>query len=70
VWEPARSTTTLLGYEDVDGIRWNDGNKWIVQEKPLSTKVGEVITFSYIGFSVLAGGSELLKRALAKQDDS
>jgi hypothetical protein len=70
VWEPARSASTMLGYEDVDGIRWNDGNKWIVQEKPLSTKVGELITFSYIGFSLLAGGSELLKRALAKQDDS
>jgi hypothetical protein len=30
VWEPAGTATTTLGYEDVDGIRWNDGNKWFV----------------------------------------
>lgn len=70
VWEPAGSVSASLEYEDVDGIRWNDGNKWIVQKKPLSTKVGEVITFSYIGFSILAGGSELLKRALVKQEEA
>lgn len=29
-WEPANTATTKLGYEDVDGIRWNDGNKWFV----------------------------------------
>jgi hypothetical protein len=54
-WEPAGSASTNLGYEDVDGIRWNDGNKWVVQRKSLATKVGEFITFSYIGFSLLAG---------------
>jgi hypothetical protein len=34
VWEPAGSVkTNNLGYEDVDGIRWNDGNKWVVLKK-------------------------------------
>jgi hypothetical protein len=34
VWEPAGSVkTSNLGYEDVDGIRWNDGNKWVVLKK-------------------------------------
>lgn len=33
-WEPAGSLKTrTLGYEDVDGIRWNDGNKWVVIKK-------------------------------------
>jgi hypothetical protein len=51
------TTTTNLGlaYEDVDGIRWNDGNKWIVQDKPQSAVVGERIFYAYIGFSTLAG---------------
>lgn len=32
VWEPAGTATTKLGYETVNGIRWNDGNKWFVLE--------------------------------------
>lgn len=32
-WEPAGSATASLGLEDVDGIRWNDGNKWDVKTK-------------------------------------
>jgi hypothetical protein len=60
VWEPASSATTNLGYEDVDGIRWNDGNKWIVKETKRTPKlVGEVIFYSYIGFSGLAGAKGL-----------
>lgn len=55
VWEPSGTATTNLGYEDVDGIRWKDGNKWIVKEKSTATQVGEIITFAYIGFSLLAG---------------
>jgi hypothetical protein len=45
VWEPANSASTSLGYEDIDGIRWNDGNKWIVlpKEKNLGSKIGEGI---------------------------
>ncbi|KAI2509369.1 hypothetical protein MHU86_5002 [Fragilaria crotonensis] len=55
VWEPANSAVTSLGYEDVDGIRWNDGNKWTVKSKSPVTKVGEVIFYTYIGVSTLAG---------------
>jgi hypothetical protein len=55
VWEPAKTATTNIGYEDVDGVRWNDGNKWIVKEKPVATAVGEWIFYAYIGFSTLAG---------------
>jgi hypothetical protein len=70
VWEPANSASTTLGYEDVDGIRWNDGNKWIVKSQSIAkvkgdkyvvesksgaTRVGEAIFLAYIGFSTLAG---------------
>ena len=57
VWEPAGSVVgdVTIKYTNVDGIRWNDGNKWIVKQKPLATKVGEFIFLSYIGFSLLAG---------------
>lgn len=55
VWEPAGSATTNLGYEDVDGIRWNDGNKWIVQPKTMVVQAGEIFFAAYIGFSLLAG---------------
>lgn len=55
IWEPAGTATTNIGYEDVDGIRWKDGNKWVVLQKSVATQVGEFITFSYIGFSLLAG---------------
>ena len=55
VWEPANSVTTHLGFEDVDGIRWNDGNKWIVKPKSTAKAVGEVIFWSYLGLSTLAG---------------
>jgi hypothetical protein len=59
VWEPANSANTHLGYEDVDGIRWNDGNKWIVKQKTNVQKGGELIFYSYIGFSTLAGAKGL-----------
>jgi hypothetical protein len=71
VWEPTNSAAATLAYADVDGIRWNDGNKWIVRtqsavkqnsegkyyvtKKPISTVVGEGIFYAYIGFSTLAG---------------
>ncbi len=58
-WEPANSVTTPgLQFKAVDGIRWNDGNKWIVKEetpKPLTIIIGEWIFLAYIGFSTLAG---------------
>jgi hypothetical protein len=61
VWEPANSVMVddpHLQFKEVDGIRWNDGTKWIVKNdvpKPLSTVVGEWIFLTYIGFSTLAG---------------
>lgn len=55
IWEPANSATTTLGYEDVDGIRWNDGNKWTVKSKSAGTQAGEFIFLAYVGFSLLAG---------------
>ena len=71
LWEPKNTATTTLGFEDVDGIRWNNGNKWIVKsqsyvsqdengknvvvKKPMTVVVGEWIFLSYIGFSTLAG---------------
>lgn len=54
-WEPAGSATTDLGYEDVDGIRWNDGNQWLVIKKAMPNKFGEALVYSYIGLSGLAG---------------
>ena len=60
VWEPANSVMDdpHLQFKEVDGIRWNDGTKWIVKNdvpKPLSTVVGEWIFLAYVGFSTLAG---------------
>jgi len=70
VWEPKNTAKTNLGYENVDGIRWNDGNKWVVksqsqailvngkwtvQSKSAATAAGEFIFLAYIGFSALAG---------------
>ena len=66
VWESAGSTSTNLGYEDKDGIRWNDGNKWVVLEDsvPSGWEQGfKNFTLLYIAVSLLAGAKELLKRA-------
>jgi hypothetical protein len=62
VWEPAGSAITKLGYEDEDGVRWDDGNKWIVQKKSLATQAGGALFFTYIAVSTLAGFKELFKR--------
>jgi hypothetical protein len=71
VWEPASSATTNLGYEDVDGIRWNDGNKWVVKETKKTPKLaGQVIFYSYIGFSTLAGGKGLYDGIQRKREAS
>lgn len=66
VWEPANTASTNLGYEDIDGIRWNDGNKWTVlpKEENLGRKIGEGIVFAYLGGSGLAG---LIGTQLARQ---
>lgn len=62
VWEPAgsladaSSSSSNLKNTNVDGIRWNDGNKWIVEETGKGPKlVGQVIFYSYLGLSTLAG---------------
>jgi hypothetical protein len=71
VWESKNTVHNGQPYEEEDGIRWQDGNKWIVQsqarvmkneqgvyevtKKPLSVVIGEYIFYSYIGFSTLAG---------------
>ena len=55
IWEPSDTVTTTLGYENVDGIRWNDGNKWTTKTESASTKAGKFITLAYIGVSALAG---------------
>ena len=68
VWEPAGSAQTEFG--DVDGIRWNDGNKWIVKKKTAVVKAGEFITFSYIGVSLLAGVNGLRQMAQRKNSES
>jgi len=56
VWEPAGSVVDeSIKYADVDGIRWKDGNKWIVKQEPVLTKVGEFVFLAYIGVSTFAG---------------
>jgi len=66
-WEPAvanananananvNANTNALLYTDVDGIRWNDGNKWIVEEESAGSVAGKYFFVAYIGFSALAG---------------
>jgi len=54
-----------------DGILWKDGSKWMVQEKTMATQIGEWITFSYIGFSLVAGVfglGKMYKRSKLPQD--
>jgi hypothetical protein len=59
VWEPTDyatlSATTKLGNEEMDGIRWNDGNKWTVKTKTVGVRIMEVVFWAYLGFSTLAG---------------
>ena len=64
VWEPAGEAKTSLRFEDVDGIRWNDGNKWTVQARKDVSLAEQGFRFflAYIGFSTLAGLKEIVKR--------
>ena len=55
VWEPAGSVSADVPFASVDGIRWNDGNKWTVLTKGTGKKLGEGLTYAYIGLSTLAG---------------
>jgi hypothetical protein len=70
IWEPANSVTTTLGYEDIDGIRWNDGNKWTVKTKSLGTQVGEFIFLAYVGVSMLAGVKGVVDVAKRKSEEN
>jgi hypothetical protein len=71
VWEPAGSAKTNIGYEDVDGIRWNDGNKWfVIKTKPKPSKAGAALVFSYIGASALAGIYGIYSTAQRKRQAS
>lgn len=54
VWEPAYSVTGQP-FDDVDGIRWNDGNKWTVVQKSLAVQGAEYFFWAYITFSMAAG---------------
>mmetsp|Transcript_23579 Transcript_23579/g.33081 ORF Transcript_23579/g.33081 Transcript_23579/m.33081 type:complete len:291 (+) Transcript_23579:154-1026(+) len=52
-WE--EKETSLSDDAMESGILWNDGTKWTVKEKSLSTQAGEAFFYAYIGFSTLAG---------------
>eukprot|EP00587_Corethron_hystrix_P010674 CAMPEP_0113298746 /NCGR_PEP_ID=MMETSP0010_2-20120614/1060_1 /TAXON_ID=216773 ORGANISM="Corethron hystrix, Strain 308" /NCGR_SAMPLE_ID=MMETSP0010_2 /ASSEMBLY_ACC=CAM_ASM_000155 /LENGTH=141 /DNA_ID=CAMNT_0000151847 /DNA_START=327 /DNA_END=752 /DNA_ORIENTATION=- /assembly_acc=CAM_ASM_000155 len=76
-WEPAGSKLGKQKYGDVDGIRWDDGNKWVRLDNPQ-----DVLSFpntyepetslvdagikwifcAYVAFSLLAGAKEFSKR--------
>jgi len=63
IWEPANSKKGNLGYEDKDGIRWNDGNKWVVNDKPGTEKTaGAVIAYAWLGLSAFAGVKGISER--------
>jgi len=53
VWEAANSVNTNLGFENLDGIRWNDGNKWTVIDDGTSTSAVAIST----GASSASGAS-------------
>jgi hypothetical protein len=75
VWEPKNSASTKLGFEGVDGIRWSNGNKWIVASQAKVIKMdglnkvqenfaplgllGKNVFYGYVGFSILVGGKAL-----------
>jgi hypothetical protein len=75
VWEPAgtaglsSTSPELQKNSDVDGIRWNDGNKWIVKRNTIVKSVGEVIFLAYIGFSTLAGFKGVYDAIQRKQQE-
>lgn len=69
VWEPAHSVSGQP-FDDVDGIRWNDGNKWTVVKKSWATQVGEFIFLSYISVSTAAGAKGLYDGIQRKRAES
>jgi len=70
VWEPANSKSSNLGYEDKDGIRWNDGNKWVVNDRKSPEKsAGAVIAYAWLGLSAFAGVKGISDRINASQTE-
>ena len=69
VWEPAYSVSGQ-SFDDVDGIRWNDGNKWTVVKKSWTKQVGEFIFLSYISVSMAAGAKGLYDGIQRKRVES
>jgi hypothetical protein len=77
-WEPANSMSVEASYEegdlqkysDVDGIRWKDGNKWIVKDKSFAALAGEYLFLAYIGVSTLAGVKVAVEYIQRKQQDA
>ena len=70
VWEPSNSKKSNLGYEDKDGIRWNDGNKWVVDDKPnTGNMVGAGVAYSWLGLSAFAGVKGVIDRINVNQTD-
>ena len=67
VWEPANTVTKYSDYKDVDGIRWNDGNKWVVKNSPLANLFGEGFFLAYVGVSLLAGGKWVVDQIQKKR---
>jgi len=69
VWEPAFSVTGQP-FDDVDGIRWNDGNKWTVVKKSLAEQGAEYFFWTYITFSLAAGAKGLYDGIQRKRAES
>lgn len=70
VWEPAGSRTGSLGYEDRDGIRWNDGNKWVVSDgKGPEKTAGALIAYAWLGLSAFAGVKGITDRIDGSQTE-
>jgi hypothetical protein len=70
VWEPANSVTKYSDYKDVDGIRWNDGNKWVVKNSPIANLFGEGLFLAYVGVSLLAGGKWVVDQIQKRQAEA
>lgn len=76
VWEPAGTVNDRsLSGVDLDGIRWNDGNKWtkiesqgggVYVEKGVGKKAGEWVFLAYVIFSLLAGVKGVYDKVASK----
>ena len=84
MWEPAKIAATSFGYEEVDGVRFDDHNKWVRYDESFVTKesgqyvvkskgftyhAAETIFLAYIGFSTLAGVKGLVDAIQRKREN-